>query len=1514
MTITVLRQKDFFNFVLPEKGSGQYQILMDDGEPAATIRSVGGQCVVSLAPEYSFLNTAADKTSMEVTEGTTVAIQSDLSKKHIYIMFEASEKGKSIYSKYFISQDGKYEIGRAPSSDVVYPSQWVSSMHATLTVDETGVWIEDHNTPNGTYVNGNKIHGKQSIFDGDLIYIVGLKIIYANHILAINQPVGLKVSSRLRKVAVQKSLPAARSSHENSKIARSFYRSPRFINQIEPKEIRIDPPPAPIEIQTMPLAYLLGPSITMGLASILTAIFTIINANGDIFRIMPTLIMSVSMLTMTVLWPILTKRYEKKKRIEAESKRVESYSAYIEEKQNEIRDTISQQEKVLNSDYISVNEIADRVFSVDRSLWERSPWHTDYLRIRLGIGSKKMIGSILCPEKKFTVNKDELEERMYQIADKDYRLRNVPISVQLNEVITGVIGDQASLKNIIDSIIIQLATLHSYDECKLYVIFDPAQMNHWKYLYDLPHCWDDKHENRNVITTVNEANIALQKLSQIFEERKEESKLSSKKEYDKRYVLIILDRTIASSNAIIKSILETKDYLGISVVAAYGELKYLPRNCTQIIEVAPNAGRVFNRFADTGAYTDFTPDVCSVDTKKFGKTLANIYSETAESAYELPEMLTFLEMMKVGRVEQLNSLDRWNQHTASQEINAELGVNEQGEPFVLNLHERSHGPHGLIAGMTGSGKSELIMTMILSLAVNYHPYDVAFILIDFKGGGMAKAFEKLPHTVGIITNLDGNEINRSLASINSELRNRQMAFAAASNATGESNIDIYKYQQLYRSGIVKQPIPHLLIVSDEFAELKSQYPDFMAQLISAARIGRSLGVHLILATQKPSGVVDDQIWSNSKFRICLKVQDRGDSQDVIKRPDAAELNTTGRFYLQVGYNELFETGQSAWSGAPYFPSEYAESRADENVVVIDNLGHQVLSIAPEKASAIAVHTGKQIDAAVRYLRRIAKEQNIALMPLWMPALPALLEIKTIEDNEDYTHSVLAVCGLIDAPGEQAQYPLTIDFVRGGNVLIYGISGSGRTTFLSTMIYQLITHYKPDKLNIHIVDCGSGSLNVFSEAPHIGYSLGVADASGVDSMFKMLQREVRKRKEYFSKVGGDYSTYLEGNRWDLPAVIIFINNYSAFYEIYDEKEDVMCSLTREGEKYGVFFVIAGGNAGSVRNRISQNFKQNYVLQMNDRFDYSAILGNMGGVYPAEKAGRGVLKHAQAGYEFQVAYVHDSNDSARFVYFSETVKQLLEKNGGVKSNNLETHGLPVNYEELGKYYNKANSRSGIPVGLDSDTDEPLMLKFTSDALVPVLSVDNFYIGFVRQLVKLLSENQVETVVIDAEAKLAIQQNEKVQCLNEVSGLNPGVMALVDEMIARFKRKKSGEVKEEEFSPRVLVINDFAAMEKFLDDKTRQQFYDLLENGIGLGMMTLLCGNPGSISPFSAKGWYRKRLSHTTGLWIGPGYDQQNVFTMARPYRDSDINSDGCYLINDGMLQYGRRMIDPSEQRRA
>ena len=500
---------------------------------------------------------------------------------------------------------------------------------------------------------------------------------------------------------------------------------------------------------------------------------------------------------------------------------------------------------------------------------------------------------------------------------------------------------------------------------------------------------------------------------------------------------------------------------------------------------------------------------------------------------------------------------------------------------MLDLHEKFHGPHGLVAGMTGSGKSEFIITYILSLAVNYHPDEVAFILIDYKGGGLAGAFEdeekgiRLPHLAGTITNLDGAAVNRSLISIQSELRRRQAIFNEARRVANEGTMDIYGYQQLFRDGIVTEPVPHLFIISDEFAELKAQQPEFMEQLISAARIGRSLGVHLILATQKPSGVVDDQIWSNSKFRICLKVQEKADSQDMIKCPDAAELSQTGRFYLQVGFNELFAMGQSAWCGAEYVPAETSEKSVDNSIQIVDNLGRVMMNVKPASKKEKVENRIKQVVGIVQYLSELAEEEQVQVRQLWLPTIPQYIYLEELEQKYSFAaddEEINPVVGEYDDPYNQSQKPLQLPLSEDGNCLVYGSVGSGKGVFLTTLIYSLVKNYTPEKMNVYIMDFGAETLRAFEQAPHVGGVALAAEEEKVTNLLKLLHQELAQRKKRFADAGGDYGSYCRQTGEKVPHIVVVLNNYAVFREQYEDYEGVFQTMTQDGLKYGIYFVL------------------------------------------------------------------------------------------------------------------------------------------------------------------------------------------------------------------------------------------------------------------------------------------------------------------------------------------------------
>lgn len=379
---------------------------------------------------------------------------------------------------------------------------------------------------------------------------------------------------------------------------------------------------------------------------------------------------------------------------------------------------------------------------------------------------------------------------------------------------------------------------------------------------------------------------------------------------------------------------------------------------------------------------------------------------------------------------------------------APLGVKANDEIVYLDISDKgsAHGPHGLVAGTTGSGKSEILQTYVLSMATLFHPYEVGFVIIDFKGGGMANQFKDLPHLMGTITNIDGREITRSLLSTKAELVKRQTLFAAA----GVNHIN--DYIKLYKKGEVTQPLPHLIMIVDEFAELKAEYPDFMKEIISAARIGRTLGIHLILATQKPAGVVDNQIWSNSKFKLCLKVQTKEDSNEVIKTPLAAEIKEPGRAYFQVGNNEVFELFQSAFSGAKV--TEGSSERPVE-LYELNKWGKRKL-VYTNKTSQTREDAPTELEEIVEHVHNYCAAHGIARLPgICLPPLPDTLRADRLSRFEkDICKGIIIPIGMYDDPENQIQGNYEVNFTA-SNTYIIGSPQSGKTTLLQTIILQIM---------------------------------------------------------------------------------------------------------------------------------------------------------------------------------------------------------------------------------------------------------------------------------------------------------------------------------------------------------------------------------------------------------------------------------------------------------------------------
>lgn len=1517
MILTLFDRDQAVDLVLPERITGRYILNSEDSDNNPTdmlaVEAEEGQWFLK-SNKHAFLKNTANeiepKVPIEPFKTYTIH-RSDGQTALLYV--EPQTAGRNEFTKH-IATANVIKIGRSQDSQICFSNKLVSGSHCVIEYSSKGdAVIKDYNSSNGTYVNGEKVKEK-ALAVGDVIFIMGLKIIFNGQLLSLNNPHKSVFLDRnafntfiAEKPIVEKELNLDEL-HIEEKNDQLFYRSPRFKRDIENTTIKIDPPPQQPNMEETPLMLLLGPSITMGMASMFTGLLTLQNVmrtDGDIMMAMPTLVMSFSMLLGTVLWPILTKKYEKKRRIKLEGIRQVKYREYLEEMKQVIADECKHQSEILFENHVTLENCLTRIKRRQRNLWERGIGQNDFLKVRLGIGDLPLNAEIKFPEKRFMLEDDDLQDALYDIVEKPQILKEVPVTADLREEqISGIIGRRNEVTSFVQGLIFQLTALHSYDELKLVFIYDEQEQETWKFVKWLPHVWDDAKAIRFVATDVNE----IKELSAYFE--KEISMRQTLAEEDlheisQHYVVFSMSKSLAAKAEMINLLVKEKKKIKFSLIALYDELKNLPKECSNVIELDKSFSKIFDKDDISGKYTGFNADsYLQEDAEELAVKLANIQLNTTQKAYTLPDMLTFLEMFGVGKIEHLNALTRWKENNPVLTIETPIGVDTAGEPFNIDLHEKYHGPHGLIAGMTGSGKSEFIMTFILSLAVNYHPDEVAFILIDYKGGGMANAFEDLPHLAGTITNLDGAAVKRSLISIQSELKRRQAIFSETSRIVDQSNIDIYKYQKLYREGVVKEPLQHLFIISDEFAELKAQQPEFMDQLVSAARIGRSLGIHLILATQKPSGVVDDQIWSNSKFRISLKVQEKADSMEVIKRPDAAELKQTGRFYLQVGFNELFELGQSAWAGAPYYPSDKVEKHRDDSVVVIDDLGRVIKNARIDKRKTAVKNPPKQIDEITEYLSKLAQQESIKVRQLWLEPIPNVIYLDRLKKKYEHnsrSFELNPVIGEYDDPANQRQMVIRMPITQEGNAVIYGIAGSGKTTFLTTMLYSLMEEHTPNEVNFYLMDFGSETLGWFREAPHVGDVMLSHESEKIHNLFKMMTSEIELRKKLLSNYGGDVNTYNELSGESLPAIIVGIHNYAAFSEMYEELEEAVSFLTREGLKYGMYFIVTAINTGAIRYRLLQNFKQMYVLQLNDQSEYSGVLGNVDGVYPSKAKGRGIFK-ADRTYEFQTAHITSEIDNLYtfITNYSQSQREAWTQPAAKR--------VPILPEKVDLNYLRDEARSmnsnRVPVGIEKQSLKTARFDFLSSYISVVTALQNDQCSsFMQGVAEIFTASEGrELIVIDPHQHFAAGGDKKYKYVSEQAGLEEEIVYLFDTLVYRNNTTKDALETGQQppvFGNITCIIDSFTDVMGHLSPDGQDKLKVFLEKGKGLNVNLIISDSADKLSSISFEGWFKQQVSLSDFIWIGNGITDQYVMKIGKVTNDmyQEIQPGFGYTVTKG-----------------
>lgn len=1520
MIIRLIKKTKIFNFSLPTKVEGNYWITDDDRlgniRNLINIEAVDGKWKIKSNFETKIISGQDELEYTYLQEYGTYFLR--ISNENEFVILYCSPSIEKNINKLQLIRGGNIVIGSDDIAHITYRNPLVSRQHAKLTYNNGNWFLTDLTSKYGTYVNNIAVTSKILEY-GDIVFIMGLKLIVMADYIVVNQIDNLVKydgnTFAIKNKIIQKQIEEVVKEEDGIEFFSEndyFFRSPRFKSKIEEVNIIVEEPPPKEKPSEMPIIYVIGPMITMAMSSVAFLFPTLsglIQKEKELSEVMPTLVMAVAMFCSMLLWPLLSGRYQRKQVKNREKIRQDKYGEYIEQKHQEIIQAMNVQRQILVENYQPIEYVKGIIESKKRNLWEREIKQEDFLDLRLGIGSTELVGNIQFPEKRFMLEEDELRNLVYKVAAESRTLKDVPISLSfVRNYVTAIIGDAKNKQKFIEGLILQMIAFHSYDDLKIVLFTNEKNQELWNYLKILPHTWNNDRTMRYYATNIDEMKEISLQLEQEFQRRninQDTIRVEERnyKNFEPYYVIITDDYKMVRDLEIIKDVASQEVNSGFSLIINSPRLTNLPNECKTFISIGDQKSGVFENELVSNKQKEFIADIDeSLNIYRYSQRLANIPIDIEKEEKNIPDTVSFLEMYNVGMIEQLNILNRWKTNDPTKSLQVPIGFDKNGEQFKLDLHEKLYGPHGLIAGMTGSGKSEFIISYILSMAVNFSPKEVSFVLIDYKGGGLAGVFEnketgiKLPHLAGTITNLDTIEMNRALSSIQSELRRRQRKFNEARDRLNESTIDIYKYQRLYREGKVEEAISHLFIISDEFAELKDQQPDFMDQLISTARIGRSLGVHLILATQKPAGVVDDQIWSNSKFKVCLKVQDRSDSMDMIKRPDAAALKNPGRFYLQVGYNELFALGQSAWCGAQYYPTEKRKKKVDTSINFIDNVGSILKSFDIEDNNILIESEGEELPNIVKYIINIAKVENINIPNLWLERIPDIIYIEDLKKKYNYTlieNQVDVIIGEYDDPENQRQGLLKLNLSEDGNSIIFGSSGSGKELLLSSIIYSAITNYLPNEINFYILDFGAETLKMFEKAPQIGGVLTSSDTERIENLFKMIHVFIEDRKKLFSDYNGSYNFYITHAKDKVPLISIIINNYEAFIETYEDYEEEILQLSREGLKYGIIFILSTNSTNSIRYRIRQNFKKNIILQLNDSTDYSDVLQTRTRKEPSKVFGRGLIEFDNV-YEFQTAYCYSMEKMADFIKIISIKLTQLCKNKALK--------IPVlpDIVSISDVEDKIGSIKNVPIGISKDDLEIKTFDFRNNPISLICANDVMpYKRFYAVLINLLAKIQNQKIIIVDALRIFNSKEIKNNYIN--SNFDALVNSIEKDLLAKKELYNVDDTNSLDNIPRTIyIIFGISNLLTKLEDASKDKLTLLLQKFKDYSMDNfIIVDYADKLKSFAYDAWYKASVDTSQGIWLGNGISEQYAIKLLSTPRElrEEIPEQFGYIVKNG-----------------
>ena len=916
----------------------------------------------------------------------------------------------------------------------------------------------------------------------------------------------------------------------------------------------------------------------------------------------------------------------------------------------------------------SVREVADDAARLGPLLWTRRPEHDSFLELRLGLGTQPSRNSVKMPTTNNT--SPELWRELLSVSDQYGIVDRVPVVARLRECgCLGVAGPAVAAHELATALLAQLIGLHSPSEVVLAATISPSLLAKWSFLKWLPHSTSEfsplavDHLAASQQSVVNLVAAMEDLIEQRSKVRRDDGDVALP-----IVVLLVEDSAAGGDRSRLVQICERGPAQGVHVVWCAASAERLPAACRSFLLVDPNNGIGTAGFVQGGVAVqpmELEPldQVASANMARRLSAVSDAGALMVDQS-DLPSSVSFLTIVGLDAADASDDIaERWRGSNSLppapgaprlKKDNHLRAVVGQGTSDRFYLDLRGQGPHALVGGTTGAGKSEFLQSWILGMAAAHSPTRVNFLFIDYKGGAAFADCIHLPHSVGLVTDLSPHLVRRALTSLTAELRRREHLF---------NKKKVKDLLELERRNDPDCP-PSLVIVVDEFAALVSEVPEFVDGVVNIAQRGRSLGLHLILATQRPAGVIKDNLRANTNLRVALRMADEADSTDVVGTPLAAGFDASlpGRGIAKTGPGRL-TSFQSAYVGG------WTTRQPSKPMILVAEFPFGSGASWDEPDNVVAApETATGPNDIRRVVANITATATSLSLPAsrrpWLPDLAPTYRLEALPTERNDTELIF---GVADVPTDQAQPVVGFLPDRDGNMAVFGTGGSGKSSFLRSL--AVAAGFAPARggpVTVYAFDFGSRGLQMLEGLPHVAAVATSDDHERIVRVLKHLRSTIDERAVRFAAVSADSVVqYRErSGRADEARILLLVDNFASFRQSYELGErsrwfEMFQGIMGDGRPVGVHVVISADRPAALPSSLSSAVQRRLVLRLANDMDYS-MLGAPADAFSAmSPPGRGFMD----GQEIQVGVLGGDPNMARQAHEISRLSESMARAGVV-----------------------------------------------------------------------------------------------------------------------------------------------------------------------------------------------------------------------------------------------------------